>query len=256
MSAGADVLTAAQVRERIGSVRTWYHRIPIRPGIVTPGVHDSAAMLASLELPADCRGLRVLDLGTRDGFFAFELERRGAEVLAVDYMAAEETGFQVVAELLGSKVRHLWANVYELSPERIGSFDIVLFLGLLYHLPDPVRALTIARSLCRSRMWLESHTIDNGVLLAEGSSAPLRRLAPALADVPLMQFYPGRSLGDDPTNYWGPNLACLHAMLHECRFTVRSSKLSGSRAIVECVTAEARDLEYLEQIARGRVGRT
>jgi hypothetical protein len=55
MSAGADVLTAAQVRERIGSVRTWYHRIPIRSGIVTPGVHDSAAMLASLELPADCR---------------------------------------------------------------------------------------------------------------------------------------------------------------------------------------------------------
>jgi len=254
MSATARELSDVQVRERIDSVPSWYHRIPIRSGIVTPGVNDSPATLALLELPADCRGLRVLDLGTRDGFFAFELERRGAEVLAVDYEPEDESGFKVAAGLLGSSVRYLWANVYDLSPGEIGTFDIVLFLGLLYHLPDPMRALSIARSLCHRRMWLESHVIDNGVLLPDGRSVSLKGVSPELQAVPLMQFYPGRTLANDPTNYWGPNLSCLQAMLRECRFTVRSSLVHGSRAIVECAVAEAQDLAYLERIARGRVG--
>src|SRR3954453_6399810 len=120
-------LSDARVRERIGSVRVWYHKVPLRPGVVTPGTCDPSATLALLDLPADCRGLRALDLGTRDGYFAFELERRGAEVLAVDYVPARETGFAVAAEVLGSKVEYLQANVYGLTPERIGTFDVVLF---------------------------------------------------------------------------------------------------------------------------------
>src|SRR5947207_869440 len=100
-------LSDAQIREKVGSVRVWYHKIPLRLGLVTPGTCDPASTLPLLDLPTDCRGLRALDLGTRDGYFAFELERRGAEVLAVDYVSREETGFHVAAEVLGSKVEYL-----------------------------------------------------------------------------------------------------------------------------------------------------
>jgi len=244
-----------EIRRKISSVPVWYHKIPIRSGIVTPGITDPTVTLGLLDLPADCQGKRVLDLGTRDGFFAFELERRGAEVVATDYMPMEKTGFQVVAELLGSKVRYLQANIYHLSPERLGTFDIVLFLGLLYHLPDPMQALEIVRSLCREEMYLETHAIDNAVLLGDGRSVPLRELSPVLAEVPLMQFYPGRSLNNDPTNYWGPNLRCLVEMLRERRFAVVSHKFNGNRAIVRSRTIEDPELEYFNQIAHGVLAR-
>jgi hypothetical protein len=66
------------------------------PGITTPGINNTAQVLALLDLPDDARGLRVLDLGTR-GFFAFEMERRGAEVIAVDYIPKDQTGFAVAS---------------------------------------------------------------------------------------------------------------------------------------------------------------
>lgn len=97
-------MDAAEVRARIASVPHCYHRIEVRPGILTPGTNDSQTSLARLDLPVDCSGLSVLDIGTRDGFFAFELERRGARVLAVDYAPPAATGFAVAADLLGSKV--------------------------------------------------------------------------------------------------------------------------------------------------------
>jgi tRNA (mo5U34)-methyltransferase len=244
-------LSDVEVRERVNSVRVWYHKIPLRSGVVTPGTCDPTATLRLLDLPVDCRGMRVVDLGTRDGYFAFELERRGAEVLAVDYVPRTETGFGVAAEALGSSVEYLQANIYSLTPETIGTFDLVLFLGLLYHLPDPVQALKVVRGLCRDRMYLETHVIDNGVLLPDGTTAPLSGLSPVLAEIPLMRFYPGRSLADDPTNYWGPNLKCLEEVLRECRFTTLSHVLHGDRAVLNCRAVEDPELDYLHAIARG-----
>ena len=119
-----------------------------------------------------------------------------------------------------------------------GPFDVVLFLGLLYHLPDPLEALLLLRSLCRDRLCVESQVIDQALLMSDGRMAALADVAPALVDVPLMQFYPGRSLNNDPTNYWAPNLSGLQAMLRECNFTVKSSHLLGARAIANCVIRE------------------
>src|SRR5262245_53784126 len=128
-----ETLTDDQVRAQIATVENWYHRIEVRPGIVTPGImgNDASTVVRHLCLPDDCRGLRILDIGCRDGLFSFEVERRGAEVLAVDYMPADLTGFSVAAQLLGSRVPYLHANIYQLRPEDIGTFDIVLALGLL-----------------------------------------------------------------------------------------------------------------------------
>ena len=113
----------AEVWNEVNSVKHWYHQIPIQPGITTPGINNTAQVLALLDLPGDARGLRrVLDLGTRDGFFAFEMERRGAEVIAVDYLPKDQTGFAVASRLLDLKVTFINANIYDLSAERLGTF--------------------------------------------------------------------------------------------------------------------------------------
>src|SRR5688572_24434633 len=171
------------IRQKISAVR-WYHIMELAPGVLTPGVNNAAATLSRMKLPADCNGLRVLDLGARDGAFSFELERRGAAVIAIDYMPTEKTGFPIAAELLQSKVEYRHANVFDLTPEEYGTFDLIFFLGLLYHLPDPMRALRIVRSLCRGEMFLETHVIDNTFLMPDGSSIALAQLAPPLSDSP------------------------------------------------------------------------
>lgn len=243
------VFTDEEARQQIAAVKQWYHAIEVRPGIVTPGSNAADLVLARLELPQDCRGMRALDIGARDGFFSFELERRGAEVVAVDYMAADKTGFGVAARLLDSQVRFVHGNIYELSPETLGTFDVVLFLGLIYHLPDPFGALEIVRRLSRGRMCLESHVIDHALQQPDGA---WRDLPDDLRAVPLMQFYPGRTMNNDPTNFWGPNLACLEAMARETRFEVTSSHLVGARGIVNCRAVEDKDREFYNRIARGK----
>jgi 2-polyprenyl-3-methyl-5-hydroxy-6-metoxy-1,4-benzoquinol methylase len=236
-----ETLTDDEVRAEIATVQNWYHSIEIRPGIVTPGTmgNEVAVVLHHLHLPEDCRGLRVLDLGTRDGLFAFEIERRGGEVLAVDYMAAELTGFPVAARLLGSRVPFLNANIYQLRPEDIGTFDIVLALGLLYHLPDPLGALRIMRKLCRSRLLLETLVIDHMAYLHPFDW---------LRSIPLMQFLPGSSFGNDPTNFWAPNIAGVKAMLRETEFGSWRVVMIRSRAIFDCdVTSDPEQARILSE---------
>lgn len=227
-------MTDDEIRAEIATVPAWYHRIEIRPGIVTPGINDSPTVLRNLRLPSDCSGLRALDLGARDGFFSFELERRGAEVLAVDYFPPELTGFPVASRLLGSRVSYLHENLYRLDPARHGTFDIVLFLGLLYHVPDPIGALRIIRSLCRSRMYLETLIIDHAMPMPDGTQVDLADLDPRLTSLPVMRFFPGDSLGNDPTNYWGPNVACVKAMLAETEFAAGRVVTTQNRAIFDC----------------------
>jgi len=227
-------LSDADVRAMVAAYPHWYHRIELRPGLVTPGTNDSPLHLRLLDLPADCSGIRALDLGARDGFFSFELERRGASVLAVDYMPAERTGFPIAAQVLGSRVVFRRANLYHLTPAEIGTFDLVLFLGLLYHLPDPIRAMRIVRSLCTSRMYLETLVIDDAMPMPDGSEAPLAQVDARLAALPLMQFFPGASCNGDPTNYWGPNVRCVEAMLAETEFRVERVARLPRRAVFQC----------------------
>jgi tRNA (mo5U34)-methyltransferase len=149
--------------------RQWYHTIELRPGVVTPGWFDTRPVAQKLPWP-DLAGLRCLDVGTFDGFWAFEMERRGAaEVHAVDILdpaqwdwpsgaddAVSEAigarkrggdGFLTAAAELGSGVRRQELSVYDLDPAQIGTFDLVYVGSLLLHLRDPVRALERVRSV-------------------------------------------------------------------------------------------------------------
>jgi tRNA (mo5U34)-methyltransferase len=223
----------SELRARIDSVANWYHQIEIRPGIVTPGINDSATTLTRLGLPERCDGLRALDIGVRDGFFSFELERRGAEVVAIDYMDPAETGFAVARELLGSNVEYVVDNVYNVSAERYGTFDLVLFLGVVYHLRDPLLALDRIWDVCRpgATLILETQLLDNALLVGGGRFRTLTEIDPDLGDACLMQFYPGDSLNGDHSNYWAPNAACMRGLLRTAGFENTGETVAGSRGI-------------------------
>ena len=231
------------VRALIDSVPHWYHRFEFAPGIVTPGMNDSQTALAQLELPADLSGLRVLDIGARDGFFSFECERRGAaEVVPIDYVPAEETGFPVAKQILGSRLNLIHDNIYNLSPARYGRFDIVLFLGLLYHLPDPMRALDIISEMMNvnGTLYMETVVIDE-------------QLPSEIANRALMEFYPGSSKDNDRSNYWGITEQCARAMLHENRFACKTTRRNGERGTF-ISTKISSEKDYYLVISRNLVG--
>jgi tRNA (mo5U34)-methyltransferase len=186
----------------------WYHTIDLGGGVVTRGIDDSAFRLARLDLPASLAGLTVLDIGAWDGFFSFEAERRGAaRVVASDYFSwhgagwGSKAGFELARETFGSKVEDLDIDVMDLSPERVGQFDVVFFLGVFYHLRHPLLALERIASVTRKLLIVE--TVVDMVGIGR----------------PAMAFYPGRELNNDPTNWWAPNLPALHGMLKDVGFT-------------------------------------
>jgi tRNA (mo5U34)-methyltransferase len=156
----------------------WYHTLELPGGVVTPGWFDLRGVVGRVPLPASLAGMRCLDVGTWDGFWAFEMERRGAaEVVAIDVLdpaawdwpAGEERAlaggraalaavkgggeaFARAREALGSRVERREARVQELSPDAFGSFDLVFVGDLLLHLRDPVGALERVRSVCAGEL--------------------------------------------------------------------------------------------------------
>lgn len=193
------------LRSRVAAVQ-WYHTMNLG-GIVTNGVDDTPQRLARLELPASLDGRSVLDIGAWDGFFSFECERRGASrVVAADYYSwhgsgwGTKAGFQLAREALGSRVEDIDIDVMDLSPERVGTYDVVLFLGVLYHLRHPLLALERVASVTRDLLIVET-VVD---------MVGLRR--------PAMAFYPDRELNNDPTNWWAPNITAMEGMLRDVGF--------------------------------------
>lgn len=155
--------------------RPWYHTIELPHGIVTQGVYDHRALLPSYGIPEDLRGRRVLDLASADGFWAFEFERRGAEVTALDIestadvdlpapvrrRAAEQglsdpitDGFALAKRALSSGVEHVFGTIYDLDPERLGQFDLVHAGDVLLHLRDPLGALEQIRRVTKGQALL------------------------------------------------------------------------------------------------------
>jgi tRNA (mo5U34)-methyltransferase len=145
--------------ERAKALR-YYHTIELTPDYTTPGWFDLRGYVGEYGLPASMAGMRVLDVGTWDGFWAFEMERRGAEVVAIDldderdldwpprhrpdaYNVAgpRGQGFFAAREVLGSKVERVVKSVYFATPEELGQFDLVFCGSVLIHLRDQFLAI-------------------------------------------------------------------------------------------------------------------
>jgi tRNA (mo5U34)-methyltransferase len=214
----------SSLKARIDAVPQWYHTLELAPGVVTPGWFDLRETIAALPFPDDLTGRRCLDIGTFDGFWAFEMERRGAdEVVAVDLLdpgawdwphgsdaavvdaigqrKAGGSGFEVARDALGSSVERRELSVYDLDPDDIGTFDFVYVGSLLLHLRDPVRALERARSVCRGE-----------ALLVDAIDGTLSTLFPRRPMAGLD--------GKGRPWWWKPNVAGLVRMVEAAGFEV------------------------------------
>src|SRR3954452_6280788 len=145
----------------------WYHTLELGNGVVTKGMFDHRPHMKHYPIPADLTGKRCLDVATMDGYWAFEMERRGAASVtaldledpeALDWPASlpgqdktmDETKpqrFALAKEALGSKVERVLLSAYDLSPE-LGTFDFVFCGDLLLHLKDPITPVENIRSVC------------------------------------------------------------------------------------------------------------
>ncbi len=219
-------VSRATIAEAVASVPLWYHTIELSRGVVTPGWFDLGPIVDRMPWP-DVRGKRCLDVGTWDGYLAFELERRGAaEVVALDIPNHEDwdwppdvralggerlaalagpekgAGFRVACEALGSGVEKVDMTVYDLSPERLGTFDVVLCGSLTLHLRDPLGALEAIRSVCGGQ-FMSSEQVRLGLSLLHRRQ-PLARLD-----------------GSGPRlQWWVPNAAGHRRMLFAAGFEV------------------------------------
>jgi tRNA (mo5U34)-methyltransferase len=158
----------AELLER-ARLRSWYHTLELTPDLVTEGWFDLRPYVDRYGLPERMDGMRALEVGTWDGFWAFEMESRGAEVVALDLDDEREldwpprrrpqtfpeeprgAGFQLAREILGSQVDRVVLSIYHATPEELGTFDLVFCGSVLIHLRDQVLALERIADLCRGR---------------------------------------------------------------------------------------------------------
>jgi tRNA (mo5U34)-methyltransferase len=238
----------AEIRRQVDEIPYWWHSMDVGHGIVTPGLKWGGgrdvmeAELGRQHLPADMSGKTVLDIGSYDGYYAFEAERRGAaRVLALDHFAwlnhlgpgsdsvdlslqylkpdglpapgATTPGkrpFDTARELLGSDVESLVADFMHFGLDRLGSFDIVLYLGVLYHMEEPLRAMRRVAQVTRELAIIESEAI-----VVSGGE-----------ELSLAEFVPDRRLNRDPTNWWVPTIRALEGLASAAGFS-RTALVDG-----------------------------
>jgi tRNA (mo5U34)-methyltransferase len=214
-----DRAAADDLAARVASM-SWYHTIELPDGIVTPGRFDHRPLVGQYGLPDRMDGQSALDVATFDGFWAFEMERRGATVTAVDVdstrdldypdlvqplvrdiadMPAIGAGFRLAHEALGSAVERIGCSVYDLAPHETGMFDFVHCGDLLLHMRDPLTALARMRSVCRGRLLL-SDSIDLD--------------APPVSAGPTVRYLGGW----DDVVWWLPSLDALAQMVVDAGF--------------------------------------
>jgi len=205
--------------------RHWYHTIDLPDGTHTPGVFDTRQVARLVPWPERLKGGRCLDVGTCDGFWAFEMERRGASMVVAmdvddpdsldltwetrrrDAGTRRDSGgtrarprFEIARQILGSRAERLACSVYDLDPRVHGRFDVVFCGSLLIHLRDPIRALERMREVC-----------DGELILVE--------CVDAFLDV-FGRWIPSARLEPAPGQWWRCNTAGLITAVHVAGFDV------------------------------------
>jgi len=207
-------------KELIAQVPHWRHRIPLPDGTMTPGSQNTQMQLEQMDLPEDLTGKSVLDVGCSDGFFSFECERRGASrVVAIDDFSSvyvdTPDGFDIAHQILDSKVEFVTGDMFKLDLKSLGSFDLVLFLGVMYHLRNPFLAVETLASVCADHIIIETEIIP------EPTGWKRRLLEPVINRImpdSYMVFLEGSSLNNDPTNWWVQSAPCVEGMLRASGF--------------------------------------
>lgn len=219
-------LTTEDIRARVEALSPWFHDMDLNgvrtaPDHFLPGYPASKFRRFAHALPADMTGKSVLDIGCNAGFYSLEMKRRGADrVLGVDFDDRYLDQARLAAEVEGADIEFRKLSVYDLAAlsER---FDLVIFMGVLYHLRHPLLALDL----------IFEHVADDLLLfqsMQRGSKADF----PVRADYdfnetqhfdepgyPKMHFIE-HQYAHDWTNWWAPNTACSAAMLRSSGFEI------------------------------------
>jgi tRNA (mo5U34)-methyltransferase len=225
MMAAAELTTEAIAR-RVHELGEWFHNLDLR-GVQTAPHHFLGDYPAvkwrrfAAALPADLRGRTVLDIGCNAGFYSIEMKRRGAErVVGIDADNDYLNQARFAAEVIGVDLELRELSVYDVGTlgER---FDIVLFLGVLYHLRHPLLALDL----------IHEH-VARDLLVFQSMQRGSDEIEPLEGDYPFTEVEvfdrPGfpklhfieRRYAGDPTNWWAPNRACSEAMLRSAGFAI------------------------------------
>ncbi|HZU81196.1 MAG TPA: methyltransferase domain-containing protein [Acidimicrobiales bacterium] len=223
--------TLAEARER-----QWYHTMELTPDFVTRGWFDMRPYVSRYGIPERLDGKRALDVGTFDGFWAFELERRGAEVVSLDIDDERDLdwpprrrpttfsdeprgrGFHLAKEIMGSKVERVSMSIYHATPEELGTFDLVFAGSCIMHLRDQLLAFERIANLC-SDMFISAEEYD--------------RLA-NLSPVPVARYLADR---DKSVVFWLPSAKTWRALLWTAGFDRVEQK---GRFVVTSANAENR----------------
>ncbi len=212
---GILTVSQSEFAARVRSI-DWFHSIDLGGGVVSPG-RKSLEVIAEEQSrffdPINLEGASVLDVGAWNGAHSFWAKRRGAgRVLATDHYVWNNEhfrgreAFDIANDALGLGIEAMDIDVPAISPATVGMFDVVLFLGVLYHLPSPLEGLEAVADVTKDCLVIETHT--------DLTDHP----TPALA------YYPSVSLEGDGSNYFGPNLPFIIEVLRECGFSVFDSR--------------------------------
>jgi tRNA (mo5U34)-methyltransferase len=222
----AGTLTREDIERRVAELGDWFHNMDLN-GVRTAPWHFLGDYPRvkwerfSKAIPADLRGRTVLDIGCNAGFYAIEMKRRGAErVVAIDSDPRYLAQARFAAEVLDVEIEFREMSVYQL-PLLAERFDVVLFMGVLYHLRHPLLALDILHEhVTRDLLVFQSMLRGTAEVKPFADDYDFRDTAHFEdAAYPRLYFVEQRYAGD-PTNWWVPNRACAEAMLRAAGFSV------------------------------------
>jgi tRNA (mo5U34)-methyltransferase len=221
----------ASLGDEIAALGHWFHNLHLPDGTQTAPHHSLGDFPAykwkylSQHIPTDLEGWTVLDIGCNAGFYTFELAKRGARVTGVDSDARYLAQAQWAAEQYGltARVEFRQMQVYDLA--RVdATYDLVLFMGVFYHLRYPTLALDIVAQKVNRMMVFQTLTMPGKEVYTDTDGLDFESRGPMLEPGwPKMAFIEHNFAGD-PTNWWAPNHACVEAML-------RASGLKVTKAL-------------------------
>lgn len=221
-------MTPEAIRDRVQELGPWFHNLDLG-GVATAPDHFLGDYPANKwrhvapVLPADLCGLSVLDIGCNAGFHALEMKRRGADrVVGIDSDDAYLAQARFAAEISGAEIDYRKLSVYDVA--RLGeTFDIVLFMGVLYHLRHPLLALDLIHEhVARDRLVFQSMLRGTPEIAALQEDYPFRETAVFEHPGFPRLFFIEKAYAGDGTNWWVPNRAGAEAMLRDAGFAIEA----------------------------------